>query len=207
MTRFDRNPGQPTPDFELSRDLLKTIHHELADLARRIGQPTPYNGLFPVSQDDRQPIAYVIPVDGRVAKDLFHTADEQLVPLEDSCVTYTEPHLIDPADEVPNGVVHENVSVVLHWQLADSNIGLTEYYWFSNDDDVISADFNPEYHEIGGQRISMNNRRPGRGLSNEEAFATVEDAHALERPLTIDDTEQLHLLIEALKGMTESPLE
>lgn len=200
MTYPANESDRPAVNFELSHDAVAPIHGQFAALAKAYGQPTPYNDQYPVTPGERPPLAYVMPVNGQVVKELFQADDDMMVALEVSELTYAEPHRMYPAEADADFTVYESVALVLRWQLAGSQIGLNEYYWLTKHDGIVTATITPEYYEIGGQRIGPNDLTQSHETSDEPILDMLVDVNQLDRPLMLDDTEKLYQLIDILNG-------
>jgi len=201
MLHFEYDNDPAAPNFDLSHNALEPIHGGLSGYAKSHGRVAHFRDMYPVIPGGDRPVGYVASIDPRVVKGIFHSDDDTMT-AEDACdITYSEPHLLYPTGEGHNGdIVREDITVVLKWKFDDSALGLNEYYTISKHDGVISAFITPEYFGADGKRISPNNLEPGRWLSDEAIIDTINDLFALERPLTLDDSEKLHELIEVLNG-------
>lgn len=195
---YDNDDYDPSrPNLALSQAELESLHDSFAQTIILQGEVRDFDGLYPVTPESPEPYVFEVPVDGRVAKGIFHPDDDELISAPGCFVHYHQPHRVNPLYEEPDGPVREGVMVRLNWQLAGTDITQTETYHLDKAQGLHDG-YVATYFMRDGKRISPNNISWQANPTTDEILEFIEDINALERQLTVDDAEKLRMLAQVI---------
>jgi len=183
------------PHLELSQGELESLHDTMASRVILGGDVSELGGIYPVRPEAPQPHIFEKPIDAGVAKSIFHTHDSELIGQTGCYAQYLEPHLVNPYGTQAIEATHSIVSVSLCWRLAGSDIEQIETYMVQSEQGMFRGTVSTDYSR-NGERISPNNWAPSDFVTQDDVLDLIEDLHALDRPLSLEDAEKLRRLID-----------
>lgn len=195
MSRFDRAPRSSR---ELPPAELDSLQRKLAAVLLRRGSRVHYEGLYPLSMDDKFPDAKCIQVNPAVQKQIFHRTDGLLVPNKVGKVEYIPPHHINPHYDAPDDPVYEHLSISLDWRVGDTPLEQEEVYWIHKTDGRMNGGVTTHMMQAG-KRISPNAIASPPYDTDEDVMEFIRDLDSLERPLSVDDAQKIRLLTNVLR--------
>ena len=195
MTNHENGHDKDVPTLDLSQEELETQHRALAYALIQIGEVNDNNGTFiPGIDNPAQRFTFELPTN--LIRETFFNDDSDMIVKSGSYIEYLAPHQLDEGSG-ERGEESEDIYLSFGGHLIDTEIDCFQSIHIRLSGTLYTGEFDTQY-EKNGKRISPNDLPEGMttlmelGMSEAEAGLIVaQDYVALERPLTIDDAENL----------------